>query len=100
VDNINPNICQLSPRIFGFFYALFGEADVSPTGESVGCIPYRLAVTDQNESGHVRTLLLPGSEPRLVENQTALVAPSPSHQQNVLGELPLGLSRGSAVEVG
>ena len=91
VDDVNPNICQFTARILGFLNALFGEADICPTSESVGGIPYRLAVTDQNESGHVCTLHL-GPAPRLVENQTALVAPSAGHQQDVLSELSLGLA--------
>ena len=99
MDNINPNICQLTSSLLSLFHTLLGEADISPTSEAIGGIPDRLAVADQNESGHVCTLHL-GPAPRLVENQTALVAPSPSHQQNVLGELPLGPSRGSTVEVG
>jgi bisphosphoglycerate-dependent phosphoglycerate mutase len=39
VDNINPNICQLTPSLFSLVHTLLGEADISPTSEAVGGIP-------------------------------------------------------------
>jgi hypothetical protein len=40
MDDIDSNICQLSARILGFLNALLREADICPTCEAVGGVPY------------------------------------------------------------
>ena len=58
IELVNGQIAQVLPRDAGFFFAARGQRHVHPAGEAVFQVPLRLAVSQQDQFGHVRGRLL------------------------------------------
>ena len=54
---IDPRVAQQYSRVAGFFFPLAREIHVLPPGEEVGDIPFGLAVAEENEFWHSRSVM-------------------------------------------